>query len=326
MIGGIELKKLPILLNWLTKALIITIVPFFIGLIDNATIWKNSNGQIKNIFISGKFWVISLTILYIIYIIYVAYNERKQEKNNQTLEDLKKQKQLCDCSLEIYKTTFDSINNLMNISQKEINDLSKQIISTNNLELLNWNFESISSYICKDIVSILRKLSKSGTDISVNIYVRHKRNTGKRTQDCIKMIAHYGDANSTPTILYSDIILSKKKDWQYAKLFLENNPKIVVYPTEEEIKKNFGYNGTPSKYDGEYSQYIGIPISCSAGYILSSLEIIAHHGTIIADTKTEILEIVNKYIIVYRNYALLTHKIEKGLKAKRVENIFKEAK
>ena len=52
MIGGIELKKLPILLNWLTKALIITIVPFFIGLIDNATTWKNSNGQIKNIFIS----------------------------------------------------------------------------------------------------------------------------------------------------------------------------------------------------------------------------------------------------------------------------------
>ena len=59
-------------------------------------------------------------------------------------------------------------------------------------------------------------------------------------------------------------------------------------------------------------------------YILSSLEIIAHHGTMIAETKTEILEIINNYIIVYRNYALLTHKIEKGLKAKRVENISKE--
>ena len=138
------------------------------------------------------------------------------------------------------------------------------------------------------------------------------------------MIAHCGGSNSIPTILYSDIILSQKKDYQYAKLFLGNNPKIVVYPTEEEIKKNFGYNGNPSKYDGEYSQYIGIPISCSAGYILSSLEIIAHHGTMIAETKTEILEIINNYIIVYRNYALLTHKIEKGLKAKRVENISKE--
>lgn len=311
-----------LLLNWLIKALIITIIPFLIGLIDNATEWENENGNINNVFVSGKIWVILLTALYIVYIIYVAYNDRKQDKNNQTIENLTREKEFCDLSLDVYRTTFESVNNLMNISQKEINDLSKQIISTNNLELLNWNFESISNYICKDIVNILSKLSKSGTDISVNIYMRHKKKTGKRTQDCIKMIAHCGGTNSTPAILYSDIILSKKKEWQYAKLFLENNPKIVVYPTEEEIKKNFGYNGSPSKYDGEYSQYIGIPISCSAGYILSSLEIIAHHGTIIADTKTEILEIVNKYIIVYRNYALLTHKIEKGLKAKRVENIF----
>ena len=309
------------LLNWLVKALIITIVPFIIGLIDNATEWKNENGNIDNVFTSGKFLVILLTVLYIAYITYMAYNERKQDKNNQTIEKLIKEKTFCDLSIDVYRTTFESVNNLMNISQKEINDLSKQIISTNNLELLNWNFNSISNYICKDIVNILSKLSKSGTDISVNIYVRYKKKTGKRTQDCIKMIAHCGGTNSTPTILYSDIILSKKKDWQYAKLFLENNPKIVVYPTEEEIKQNFGYNGSSSKYDGEYSQYIGIPISCSAGNILSSLEIIAHHGTIIADTKEEILEIVNKYIIVYRNYALLTHKIEKGLKAKRVENI-----
>ena len=134
------------------------------------------------------------------------------------------------------------------------------------------------------------------------------------------MIAHSGGTNSDPSILYSDILLSKKKDWQYAKLFLENNPKIKVYPTEEEIKRNFGYNGNPNEYDGEYTQYIGIPISCSAGNILSSLEIIAHHGTIIADTKEDILKIINKYIIVYRNYALLAHKIEKGLRAKGVEN------
>ncbi len=312
------------LLHWLTKALIITIFPFIIGLIDNATEWKNDKGNINNIFFSGKIWVILLTILYIVYIIYVAYNERKQEKNNLVMADLIKQKEMSDLSLDIYRMTFDSVNNLMNISQREINDLSKQIISNNNLELLNWNFESISNYICKDVYNILSKISKFGKDISVNIYIRTKKKVGKRTQDCIRMIAHCGGSNSIPTILYSDIILSKKKDYQYAKLFLGNNPKIVVYPTEEEIKKNFGYNGNPSKYDGEYSQYIGIPISCSAGYILSSLEIIAHHGTMIAETKTEILEIINNYIIVYRNYALLTHKIEKGLKAKRVENISKE--
>ena len=132
------------------------------------------------------------------------------------------------------------------------------------------------------------------------------------------MVVHAGGTNSAPAILYKDIPLNQKRECQYAKLFLGNNPKIVVYPNQEEIMKNFGFNDTPSKYDGEYTQYIGIPISCSAGHIISSLEIISHHGTVIADTKEDILALINKYIIVYRNYALLTQKIEKGLRAKRV--------
>lgn len=93
----------------------------------------------------------------------------------------------------------------------------------------------------------------------------------------------------------------------------------MIYPTEEEIQQHFGYNGSPKKYEGEYSQYIGIPISCSSGNILCALEIISHHGTIIAGTKEELLDIVNEYISIYRNYALLTLKIEKGLKAKTTD-------
>ena len=38
-----------LLLNWLIKALIITIIPFLIGLIDNATEWENENGNINKI-------------------------------------------------------------------------------------------------------------------------------------------------------------------------------------------------------------------------------------------------------------------------------------
>lgn len=315
-----NINKLQLLHNWLVKSLIITIVPFIIGLIDNASNWTDADGNINNVIMNGKIFVIILTGLYIIYVVYIAYIERKREKESQNIKELELIKAKQDLLLETYDITFNSLSNLMNVSQKEINKLSKQIISSNNLELLNWNFESISNYIYKDIVNILSKIAKSGTDISVNIFTRHKRITGRKTQDCIKMVAHWGGTNSEPSILYTDIILNKKKGWQYAKLFLENNPKIVVYASEEEIKQNFEYNGNPNKYDGEYTQYIGIPISCSSGNILSSLEIISHHGTIIADTKDEILEIINKYVIVYRNYALLTHKIEKSLRAKRVEN------
>lgn len=312
-------NKLSFLQNWLFKAFTIIIVPFIISLIDNASNWKTENGKWNNIFKNGKIFVIILTVIYIIYVIYIAYIDRKQNKDSIGIEELEKKIDTYKLYLEIYKTVFDSVNNILNVSQKEINNLSKEIISTNNLDLLNWNFQSISNYICTDIANVLNKISKSGTDISVNIYIRNKKKSGKRTQDYIKMIAHAGGKNSIPSILYKDILLKKKKDWQYSKLFLNNNPKIIVYTTEEEIKRNFGFNGNPSKYDGEYTQYIGIPISCSSGDILSSLEIISHHGTIIADTKDEMLDIINKYIIIYRNYALLTHKIEKGLRAKRIE-------
>jgi len=316
---NVNKKILSFLQNWLFKAFAIIIIPFIIGLIDNASDWKDENGNWNNIIENGKIFVIVLTIIYIIYVIYIAYIERRQNKDDTRIAQLEESLNIYQLYLDIYKMVFDSVNNIMNVSQKEINNLSKQIISSNNLDLLNWNFQSISNYICIDILNVLKKIAKSGNDISVNIYIRHKKKTGNRTQDYIRMIAHSGGKNSIPSILYTDILLRKKKDWQYAKLFLCNNPKIVVYTTEEEIKKNFGFNGNPGKYDGEYTQYIGIPISCSSGNILSSLEIISHHGTILADTKDEIFEIINKYIIVYRNYALLTHKIEKGLRAKRIE-------
>lgn len=304
--------------NWLFKAIVITVVPFLIGIVDNASEWKNEDGSWNNIFYNGKIWVIVLSILYVIYVIYLAYNERKELENQKIISDIEKERDLYIERDGIYHDVFESLNALMNISQKDINDLSKKIIATDNLELLNWNFESVANYICNDAVKVLSRIAKSGNDITVNIYIRNKAKVSRKMEDCIKMVAHAGGTNSSPAILYKNIPLNQKKDWQYAKLFLENNPKIVVYPTEQEIVKNFEFNDSPSKYDGEYTQYIGIPISCSAGYIISSLEIISHHGTIIADTKEEILELINKYIIVYRNYALLTQKIEKGLRAKRV--------
>lgn len=308
-------KRLSLLNNWIFKAIFITVVPFFIGLFNNNIKWVDENGKI-NIFNIEHILIIILIFSYIVYVIYIAYIEKKESLNKINIEKLQVEKENLLLASEIYDMVFKSLGNLIDISQKDINELTKQIINSNNQVLLNWNLENIANYICRDIVNILSKVSKNGTDISVNIYIRHKKKLAKRTQDYIQMIAHWGGTNSTPSILNTDILLTKKKNWQYAKLFLDNNPKIVVYPSEEEIRKNFEYNGSPDKYVGEYTQYIGIPISCSGGNILSSLEIISHHGTIIADTKDEILGIINKYIIVYRNYALLTHKIEKSLKAK----------
>lgn len=305
--------------NWFIKAIMTTVVPFLIGTIWSDIKWRDDNGIFINAITIGKCVFMLLVILYIAYVIFVAYNDKKQEDLSIKIRELNKSIERQQSVINIYQDEYKSLNYIMDISQQEINSLAKKISSVSNLDLINWNFETISSYMCHDIVSIMSKISKSGNDISVNVYMRYKDNTRRRNSDYIKMIAHHGGSNSTPSVLGSHIILNKKKNWQYSKLFLENNPKVVIYPTEDEIKQNFGYNGNPSKYDGEYSQYIGIPISCSSGNILCALEIVARHGTIIADNKEELLKIVNTYITIYRNYALLTLKIEKGLKSKRID-------
>ncbi len=320
-------KLLSIFNHWIFRAIFITIIPLLIGVIDNCSDWKNAEGGWNNIFSNGKIFVIVLVIIYVAYIIYMAYYEYKREDLENIISDLKSKNEKQLESINTYDKILDSLCNIINISQRQINDLSKEIISNENLDLLNWNFNSVATYICNDVVDILKKISKNGTDITANVYIKKNVKKGRRDQTYIKMISHSGGLNSPPKILYADLLLTKRKDWQNAKIFLNKNPKITIYSSEEEIKNNFKYNGSIDNYDGEYTQYIGIPISCSGGNILSSLEIITHHGTIIADSKDEILELINKYIIVYRNFALLSHKIEKGLRAKRIpaDSIVKEA-
>lgn len=221
-IGGNNLKKKLnlILLNWLSKAVIITILPFIIGLLDNATKWKDDNGNIINIFKSGKIGVVLLTFLYIIYIVYVAYNERKQGKEKQIINDLKEQQKNNELYIESYKNTLEAMNNLMNFSKDKINDFTKKTLLINNWDLLSLNllnsnlesmFKDISTCICNDIVNNLKKLSQYETDISASIYLRYNKKSGKRNNDCIKMVAYYGNQNSWPSIIESEIILAKKR-------------------------------------------------------------------------------------------------------------------
>ena len=313
------MKRIVFLLNhWLFRVFFSTVIPVIISTMNDFSDWRNEEGEWKNVFSNGKIWVIVLSTIYLSYIIYMAYCERKKENYKNLISKLELENIKNQENIDTYDIILQSLCHIINISQKQLNNLSKQIISNENLDLLTWNFNVVSTYICDDIVDILKKISKNGADITVNIYVKEKIKKGTRNQEYIKMISHSGGTNSAPKILNTDLLLTSKKDWQYAKIFLNKNPKITIYPNEEEIKNNFKFNGNASNYDGEYTQYIGIPISCSGGNILSSMEIICHHGTKLAETKEEILNIVNKYIIVYRNFALLSHKIEKGLRAKRV--------
>lgn len=58
-----------------------------------------------------------------------------------------------------------------------------------------------------------------------------------------------------------------------------------------------------------YSQYIGIPISCK-GKIVGILQIVAYNETIITNSKNEMLRFCNDYFSIAANSILLTDKVE----------------
>lgn len=160
--------------NWLVKALIITIAPFVISLIDNLGEWKDSEGKWINVLENGKIFVILLSLLYIGYVVYIAFIEKKEEKNKISISQLEKKINDYTVESEIYEEVLKSLNTLINDSQKNINDLSKKILKTDNLELLNWNFEGVANCICRDVLEILKKIAKKGDDITVSIYIRYR--------------------------------------------------------------------------------------------------------------------------------------------------------
>lgn len=304
-ISGKDFKKY----YWIVNGIVITVIPFLISLVDNASEWKDDKGNI-NLSMS-KIFVIFFSIVYLIYVIYVANKERLDKDLNIQIDKLNQNINVLESQISAYNEVISSINTITDVSQKDIYNFYNFISNNKHGSLLQWNFETVSTYICNDIVKVLSKLSYNGTDISANVYIRSTIKNKKRNKDSICMITHAGGVNSSPKILGKVITINSKKEWQNVKLFSLNNPKIIVHESPEEIKKHLVLkNGDTNGFN----QYIGIPISCSEGHILSALEIIAHNETQFANTKKEILHMVNKYIIIYRNYALLSIKIEKFLK------------
>lgn len=306
-----KLNKL--LSNWIFNACIITVIPFIIGIVDNIGSWKNDTGQFNNILENGKIFVLLLSALYVTYVIYISYKEHKRNKMEHTIEDLQN-------SLKVSDSIIASLNTMFNVSQEEINKIAKGIKTTGNINLINWNFESVANHICRDLADIISNVAIKGSDITVNVYLKTKEKNNSRTNEYITMIAHSGGINSEPKTFGQRRLLSSCRGYEFAKSFLNRNPVITIYENEENIRKHFKFNGDYSNYEGEYTQYIGIPIACSAGEVISLLEIISHHNAIISETKEDLLQVVNNYIIPYKNFSLLSHKIEKVLKVKHSIN------
>ncbi len=191
-------------------------------------------------------------------------------------------------------------------SHSSINLLSKQILEGNRT-LAVWNFKKVATGICNGIYTLLCEICKPYDDFTVNIMLSDISATGSKRN--ITMIAHKGKYEKYPGKFEEKLLLSKNKTFYAVKTYLNKDTKIKILTTKEEVNENFVYIDEDHP---DYSQYVGIPIVCSGNKIVCLLQICSFGNNKIANNKTEILDIITKYINPFTHYALLAYKIEKG--------------
>jgi hypothetical protein len=271
------------------------------------------NSKVINIFMSNKKYVILFSALYVAIIIFFSYNEHKKSKNKLEYDAIISRNQ------KIISTYSDEISLLTAIfdqAQESINKLTKVFKKTNKLDLREWDFESISTPICKGIYNTILSIAEEGDKFSVNIYIRFKRiNKDKgESYEYVKMIAHEGNHKYQPKILGVRKLIKTYGEYLYIKQFINKNPIRTILLEREEIKRNFKFNGDYENYKMEYGQYIGIPIICKGNSMIALVEIIAHENSRLASTKDCVEDIISKYILPYLYFLQLSQRIEKNMK------------
>lgn len=275
-------------------------LPIIATIIDNFTgDWiDQAQGKIVNLYQTGKLWVLLIYIVFIGLIIFFAVKDQKKMMGESRLEEKERE-------ILAYKKEVESLTSVFDFSQDAINRLTKNFSKDKQLDLREWNFEAVATYICKGVFSAISVVAEKGTNFTVNIYV--KESDGKN--EYITMIAHEGENRGDPPNIFGvRRLLKNGTNIHYSmKQFINNNPSISVFPDKASVKRAFNH------YKDTYNQYVGIPICCKGNNMISLLEIIAHEDCVIAKDKSEILKIITKYAICYQYFALLAHKIEKNM-------------
>lgn len=286
-------------MNNITRTILIAAVPVVATIVDSVTGEWVVNEELVNLYSTGKLWVLILYAFFF-WLVFVDARKNKKEVDHQKLLDEKNRE------ITAYEKEISSLRDVFDFSQEAINKLTKNFLVNKKLDLREWNFEAVATYICKGVYSALVEVAKTGKNFTVNIYIREIDSDRK---EYITMIAHEGENRKDPPNIFGvrRLIKSGKSTHYSMKQFIDNNPKINVLPDKASIRRAF------TKYKDSYNQYIGIPICCKGNNMISLLEIIAHDDSVIAEGRDEILQILNKYIICYQYFALFAHMIEKNM-------------
>lgn len=264
-----------------------------------------------NYFIPKLVALIILLVWYAIssykYHVYEKKDKEKLENANKSISDLKEQNEGLKEVISSYNKEIRELTSLFYDSSKGLNELSHFILE-GNTTLDIWNYKKVATSICNSLYVMLCEICKPFEDFSVNIMLVDI--TAKGSKKNITMIAHKGKYEDKPRRFEEKMLFSKYPNFYAIKLCKENKTDIKILTTSNEVNEKFVY---VDEEHPKYSQYIGVPIVCSGNKIVSLLQICAFKDAKIANTKSDIMDVVTQYVMPYTELALLSYKIEKSL-------------
>lgn len=284
-----------------------------IGLIGSSM--GSWDAKSDNFFYMKLVSLIILSLIFIVFLILSYIYDRKERKIltelNAEIESLKSEIELKEKAISTYEKSQLALSAIFETSADDINTAANNIKKNNVVLLDNWNFRKECNWICEKVLSIVSDLSINGDDFVVSIFQLNPLSRGKSKS--ITMIAHASKFGNTPDIYGVPLSFRKHSEFYAVKLFKKNKHDPDVLIDKNEINEKFIYKDENNHPD--YSQFIAMPIHCNGNDMLSLLQIVAFGESKLGNTKIEITQKINKYLLPYTRFGLMSYKYEKALLA-----------
>lgn len=210
-----------------------------------------------------------------------------QEKNLQSTRALSRayiaaKEVISDCASLLYQTVK---------STKETHS-----------EIQDWAWvKSECDRICATLYNLINEIAICGEHFAVNIIFKKIENniTG------FTMLSIKSYRSNYPSLYGTFSSEDRSKNFHYKHLFDEQPSRPSFLFTKDEIDAVF------RNVDGvNYSQYIGIPISCTGNKMFALLQILAYDDSKLASTKKELEALYDNYFCVFSSLTVLADKVE----------------
>lgn len=286
----------------IVKYLLNFIFPIFIGELFSAIIEYIGDNNFKRNFVIILVILIISVVFYIFCIYrYIEIDKTLQEK----LKSSEKENDILKAENNVYQKNSVLLTSLFNSTASEVNKIANELNQKPQLE--NWNYKVSSKLICSAVYETLCSLTGKD-DFSVNIVVYDFNARGKSKN--IKMIAEKAKFETPSDTFEKTMYLTSNKDFYAVKMFNKNLNSPTILTTSEEIKEKFVFSEDKKEHPN-YTQYVAIPIHCDSNKMVSLLQISSLNDAYIGNSKKDIIDNINNFILPFTYFALMNNKIEK---------------